>query len=127
MEYLYNHLNELLLTLKVSSYFADLISHSLLFIGLMLIILLVNYIIRKTILATFSRIAAKSKTNFDDIMVINNVPRNVAHLIPFIIAYKFIPGLFFDNIPLQEFSKKFILVIGIILTIIGVRSVLNSI
>jgi miniconductance mechanosensitive channel len=51
----------------------------------------------------------------------------VAHLIPFIIAYKFIPGLFFDNIPLQEFSKKFILVIGIILTIIGVRSVLNSI
>ena len=28
MEYLYNHLNELLLTLKVSSYFADIVSHS---------------------------------------------------------------------------------------------------
>ena len=127
MEYLYNHLNELLLSLKVSSYFADLISHSVLFVGLVLIILLVDYIIRKTILATFSKIAAKSKTNFDDIMVVNNVPRNVAHLIPFIIAYKFIPSLFFDNIPLQDFSKKTILVIGIILTIIGVRSVLNSI
>ena len=127
MEYLYNHLNELLLSLKVSSYFADLISHSVLFVGLVLIILLVDYIIRKTILATFSKIAAKSKTNFDDIMVVNNVPRNVAHLIPFIIAYKFIPSLFFDNITLQDFSKKSILVIGIILTIIGVRSVLNSI
>ena len=127
MEYLYNHLNELLLSLKVSSYFADIISHSVLFIGLLLIILLVDYIIRKTILATFSKIAAKSKTNFDDIMVVNNVPRNVAHLIPFIIAYKFIPSLFFDNITLQDFSKKSILVIGIILTIIGVRSVLNSI
>ena len=127
MEYLYNHLNELLLTLKVSSYFADIVSHSVLFIGLLLIILLVDYIIRKTILATFSKIAAKSKTNFDDIMVVNNVPRNVAHLIPFIIAYKFIPSLFFDNITLQDFSKKSILVIGIILTIIGVRSVLNSI
>ena len=127
MEYLYNHLNELLLSLKVSSYFADLISHSVLFVGLVLIILLVDYIIRKTILATFSKIAAKSKTNFDDIMVVNNVPRNVAHLIPFIIAYKFIPSLFFDNISLQDFSKKTILVIGIILTIIGVRSVLNSI
>jgi len=126
MEYLYNHLNELLLSLKVSSYFADL-SHSVLFVGLVLIILLVDYIIRKTILATFSKIAAKSKTNFDDIMVVNNVPRNVAHLIPFIIAYKFIPSLFFDNITLQDFSKKTILVIGIILTIIGVRSVLNSI
>ena len=127
MEYLYNHLNELLLSLKVSSYFADLISHSVLFVGLVLIILLVDYIIRKTILATFSKIAAISKTNFDDIMVVNNVPRNVAHLIPFIIAYKFIPSLFFDNITLQDFSKKTILVIGIILTIIGVRSVLNSI
>ena len=127
MEYLYNHLNELLLSLKVSSYFADIISHSVLFVGLVLIILLVDYIIRKTILATFSKIAAKSKTNFDDIMVTNIVPRNVAHLIPFIIAYKFIPSLFFDNIPLQDFSKKTILVIGIILSIIGVRSVLNSI
>lgn len=127
MEYLYNHLNELLLSLKVSSYFADIISHSVLFVGLVLIILLVDYIIRKTILATFSKIAAKSKTNFDDIMVVNNVPRNVAHLIPFIIAYRFIPSLFFDNITLQDFSKKTILVIGIILTIIGVRSVLNSI
>ena len=127
MEYLYNHLNDLLLILKVSSYFADIISHSVLFTGLVLIIILVDYIIRKTLLATFSRIAAKSKTNFDDIMVINNVPRNVAHLIPFIIAYKFIPNLFFDNIFLQDFSKKSILVIGIILTLIGVRSVLNSV
>ena len=127
MEYLYNHFNELLLSWKVSPYYADIIGHSILFIGLILIIILVDYIIRKTLLATFSRIAARSKTNFDDIMVVNKVPRNVAHLIPFIIAYKFIPSLFFDNIPLQDFSKKSILVIGIILTIIGVRSVLNSI
>jgi miniconductance mechanosensitive channel len=127
MEYLYNHLNDLLLTLKFSSYFADIITHSVLFIGLVLIIILVDYIIRKTLLATFSRIAVKSKTNFDDIMVTNNVPRNIAHLIPFIIAYKFIPSLFFDNIVLQDFSQKSILVIGIIFIIIGVRSILNSI
>ena len=127
MEYLYNHLNELLLSLKVPPYYADIIGHSILFIGLILIIILVDYVIRKTLLATFSKIAAKSKTNFDDIMVVNKVPRNVAHLIPFIIAYKFIPSLFFDNNPLQDFSKKSILVIGIILSIIGVRSVLNSI
>ena len=127
MEYLYNHFNELLLSWKVSPYYADIIGHSILFIGLILIIILVDYVIRKTLLATFSKIAARSKTNFDDIMVVNKVPRNVAHLIPFIIAYKFIPSLFFDNIPLQDFSKKTILVIGIILSIIGVRSVLNSI
>ena len=127
MEYLYNQLNDLLLFLKVSSYFSDLITHSVLFMGLILIIILVDYVIRKTVLATFSRIAAKSKTDFDDIMVINNVPRNIAHFVPFIIAYKFIPSLFFDNIFLQDFCQKSILVIGIILLIIGVRSILNSI
>ena len=127
MEYLYNQLNDLLLSLKVSSYFSDLITHSVLFMGLILIIILVDYVIRKTVLATFSRIAAKSKTDFDDIMVINNVPRNIAHFVPFIIAYKFIPSLFFDNIFLQDFCQKSILVIGIILLIIGVRSILNSI
>lgn len=127
MEYLYNQLNDLLLSLKVSSYFSDLITHSVLFMGLILIIILLDYVIRKTLLATFSRIAAKSKTDFDDIMVINNVPRNIAHFIPFIIAYKFIPSLFFDNIFLQDFCQKSILVIGIILLIIGVRSILNSI
>lgn len=127
MEYLYNQLNDLLLSLKVSSYFSDLITHSVLFMGLILIIILLDYVIRKTLLATFSRIAAKSKTDFDDIMVINNVPRNIAHFIPFIIAYKFIPSLFFDNIFIQDFCQKSILVIGIILLIIGVRSILNSI
>ena len=127
MEYFYNQLNDLLLSLKVSSYFSDLITHSVLFIGLILIIILVDYVIRKTLLATFSRIAAKSKTDFDDILVINNVPRNIAHFVPFIIAYKFIPSLFFDNIFLQDFCQKSILVIGIILLIIGVRSILNSI
>ena len=127
MEYLYNQLNDLLLSLKVSSYFSDLITHSVLFMGLILIIILLDYVIRKTLLATFSRIAAKSKTDFDDIMVINNVPRNIAHFIPFIIAYKFIPSLFFDNIFLKDFCQKSILVIGIILLIICVRSILNSI
>ena len=104
MEYLYNQLNDLLLSLKVSSYFSDLITHSVLFMGLILIIILVDYVIRKTVLATFSRIAAKSKTDFDDIMVINNVPRNIAHFVPFIIAYKFIPSLFF----LIFFYKTFV-------------------
>tara|TARA_Y100000385_G_scaffold290474_1_gene363760 strand:+ start:34951 stop:36195 length:1245 start_codon:yes stop_codon:yes gene_type:complete len=127
MEYLYKHLYDLLLTLKVSAYFAEIISHSVLFIGLLLLIFLLDLIIRKTILVTVSKIAAKSKTNFDDIMVANNVPRNMAHLLPFILAYKCIPNLFFDNIPLQNLSKKTILVIGIILLIVGVRSILNSI
>ncbi|MDB4094441.1 mechanosensitive ion channel family protein [Flavobacteriaceae bacterium] len=91
-----------------------------------LFIILVDYIIRKIILGTFSKLAAKSKTNFDDIMVTNRVPRNVAHLIPFLLAYNFIPSLFFNYPYWQILSKKTISVVGIMLTIIGVRSVLNS-
>ena len=126
MKYLYNYIYQTFLSWNFSSDLANLLCLSLLFVASILFIILVDYIIRKIILGTFSKLAAKSKTNFDDIMVTNRVPRNVAHLIPFLLAYNFIPSLFFNYPYWQILSKKTISVVGIMLTIIGVRSVLNS-
>ena len=126
MKYLYNYIYQTFLSWNFSSDLANLLCLSLLFLASILFIILVDYIIRKIILGTFSKLAAKSKTNFDDIMVTNRVPRNVAHLIPFLLAYNFIPSLFFNYPYWQILSKKTISVVGIMLTIIGVRSVLNS-
>ncbi len=126
MKYLYNYIYQTFLSWNFSSDLANLLCLSLLFVASILFIILVDYIIRKIILGTFSKLAAKSKTNFDDIMVTNRVPRNFAHLIPFLLAYNFIPSLFFNYPYWQILSKKTISVVGIMLTIIGVRSVLNS-
>ncbi|CAI8196446.1 MAG: Miniconductance mechanosensitive channel YbdG [Formosa sp. Hel1_33_131] len=126
MKYLYNYIYQIFLSWNISSDMANLLCLSLLFLASILFIILVDYIIRKIILGTFSKLAAKSKTNFDDIMVTNRVPRNIAHLIPFLLAYNFIPSLFFNYPYWQILSKKTISVVGIMLTIIGLRSVLNS-
>ena len=126
MKYLYNYIYQIFLSWNISSDMANLLCLSLLFVASSILIILFDYIIRKVILGTFSKLAAKSKTNFDDIMVTNRVPRNIAHLIPFLLAYNFIPSLFFNYPYWQTLSKKTISVVGIMLTIIGLRSVLNS-
>ena len=124
------HIIELLVQLLSSwglpSNVATYLSITILLIGLTLVIYIVDIILKKIIRATFTKIANKSKTDFDDIMLANRVPSSIAQIVPFILTYKLIPNLFYEFEKLKEFSEKTILVVGIILTIWGLRNVLNS-
>ena len=124
------HIIELLVQLLSSwglpSNVATNLSITILFIGLTLLIYIIDFIIKRIIRAIFTKIANKSKTDFDDIMLANRVPSSIAQIIPFILTYKLIPSLFYDFEKLQAFSEKTILVVGIALTIWGFRNVLNS-
>ena len=96
------------------------------FILLTILIYIVDVVLKKIIRATFTKIANKSKTDFDDIMLENRVPGSIAQIVPYILTYNLIPSLFngFENG--KEFCEKTILLVGIGLTIWGVRNVLNS-
>ena len=59
-------------------------------------------------------------------MLENRVPSSIAQIVPFILTYKLIPSLFYDFEKLQSFFEKTILVVGIALTIWGLKNVLNS-
>ena len=124
------HIIELLVQLLSSwglpSNVATNLSITILFIGLTLLICVIDFIIKRIIRAIFTKIANKSKTDFDDIMLENRVPSSIAQIVPFILTYKLIPSLFYDFEKLQAFSEKTILVVGIALTIWGFRNVLNS-
>jgi miniconductance mechanosensitive channel len=124
------HIIELLVQLLSSwglpSNVATNLSITILFIALTLVIYIVDIILKKIIRVTFTKIANKSKTDFDDIMLENRVPSSIAQIVPFILTYKLIPSLFYDFEKLQAFSEKTILVVGIALTIWGLRNVLNS-
>ena len=67
------HIIELLVQLLSSwglpSNVATNLSVTILFIGLTLLIYIVDIILKKIIRATFTKIANKSKTDFDDIML----------------------------------------------------------
>ena len=124
------HIVELIIQLLSSwglpSNIATNLGITILFIALTIFIYIIDLILKKIIRAAFTKIANKSKTDFDDIMLANRVPSSIAQIVPFILTYKLIPSLFYDFDKLKDFSEKTILVVGIALTIWGLRNVLNS-
>ena len=87
---------------------------------------LIDYIIRKILVQLFSQFASKSKTNFDDILVKNKVPRNIAHIVPLIFALECVPFVFFDFQYIENIIQKSLEVFTIVLVLWIVRSFLNS-
>ncbi len=98
-----------------------------LLIALLIICFLIDFLIRKILVSTFNRFASRSKSNFDDILVKNKVPRNIAHIIPLLIAIEFIPTVFFDFQYIENIIEKGLKVFGIILTLWIVSSFLNTV
>lgn len=127
MEFFLNKLKHLLSSAGVSQTVADWTSILLLVFAILVIIFVLDFIIRTFIRIAFSKIAKRSKTKFDDIMIVHQVPRNLAHIFPLIIAYISIPSIFFEHARWQFLLEKLILVIGIIFTVWGLRSVLGSV
>ena len=93
----------------------------------MILIFSIDYITRKVLIAFFTRFAAKTKTDFDDILITNKTPRNLAHIIPYVIAIKFIPIVFYDFLHFEQIIYKGVLILGILLVLSIARSVLHSI
>ncbi len=93
---------------------------------LFIILLIVHFVTKKIIIGIAHRFSGKSKTNFDDLLVTNNVPRNIAHIIPVFIALKFVSFLFKDYPYFEKLAIKGLYVFGVILSLWIVRSILNT-
>ncbi|MBD1261341.1 mechanosensitive ion channel [Maribacter polysiphoniae] len=92
-----------------------------------IVLFVVDFFLRKIIVGVFNRLSSSSKTHFDDLLVHNKVPRNIAHIIPLALAYKAIPAIFRDFPNAELFFVKAIEVCGIILFLWIVRSVLHTV
>ena len=120
--WLYDYLISAGLT-ETSAKYLNMIGLSL---AILLVIFIIDFIIRKLLINAFNVFALKSKTKFDNILVNNKVPRNIAHIVPLIIALEFIPSVFVDFPYIEKTIEKGLQVFGIILTLWIVRSVLNT-
>ena len=93
---------------------------------LLLFVFLIDLIIRKIIVSFFTGFANRSKSNFDDILVKNKVPRNIAHIIPLLLSLEFIPHVLIDFQYAENILEKILKVFSIILALWIVRSILNA-
>ena len=98
---------------------------------LLFIMLVLTYfadrITRRILISFFGKFSEKTKTNFDDLLVNNKAPRNIAHLVPLILVIK-LDALVFKDFPKFELYTLILLkVTTIILTLWIVRSILKTI
>ena len=97
-----------------------------LLIILLIVVFIIDFVVRKLLIQAFIQFAQRSKTNFDDFLISNKVPRNVAHILPLLVAIKFIPTIFSDFNEFETIVEKGLEVFAIVLTLWIVRSVLNT-
>jgi miniconductance mechanosensitive channel len=94
--------------------------------SLLVISFLVHFIIRKIIMELFTKFAAKTRSNFDDLLVKNKAPRNIAQIIPLIVVLELVPSVFIDFTFFAGIVKKGLQVFAIVLILWIVRSLLNT-
>jgi miniconductance mechanosensitive channel len=92
----------------------------------LILVFLIDFIIRKLLLGFFVQYARRSKTNFDNLLVINKTPRNIAHIIPLLIALELTPVIFVDFPYAENIIEKGLQLFSIVLILWIVRSVLNT-
>ena len=119
----YNYLIELGSTETLAKY----LNMFALLLALIIVVFVVDFIIRKLLIQAFSQVAKRSKTHFDDLLVANKAPRNIAHIASLLLALKFIPVVLTDFQYYEKIAEKGLKVFGIVLVLWIARSILNTI
>lgn len=127
MESLSHFFYEYFLRLGTSEVTAKYLNMVALLVIMLIVIVIVDLLIRKFLLNLFTKFSEKTKTHFDDYVVQNKVPRNVAHIIPLLIALEFAPIALVDFSYLQNLVAKGLQVLSILLTIWVIRSLIKAI
>lgn len=86
-----------------------------------------DLLIWKVLRSVSLRLARKSKTNFDNFLVANRVPRYLAHIVPLSILIEFVPFAFIGFNYAAEIVLKFLHVLFVVLALYVVKSVFTSI
>ncbi|MEK9613187.1 MAG: mechanosensitive ion channel domain-containing protein [Flavobacteriaceae bacterium] len=108
------------------SYWAVSLTKLLLLISILFLGLLLFWISRKVIIGIFVRIASKTKSSFDDLMLNNKVPRILSYLPVLLIFYEVIPPIFDDSNTLYLLIKNILEAASIVVVIGIIRAVLNT-
>lgn len=99
----------------------------ILLLGLLLITFIIDYIIKRVLWRVSEGVAKRTKTNFDDILLENKLPRNVAHIIPLFILIEFVPQVFSDFPASELYIENTLKVITVFLVLRIVKCILSSI
>jgi miniconductance mechanosensitive channel len=119
-------LYDYLVNLGLSEIAAKYVNMAVLLLGLLIIVFSIDFVIRKMIRSFFTKFANKTKTDFDDLLIKNKTPRNMAHILPLIIAHQLSPIVFADFEYFSTIIEKGLHLFAIVLILWVVRSILST-
>ena len=90
------------------------------------LIFILDLFIKKLIIKLFKSFSNKTKSTFDDFLIVSNFPKYISHSIPIAISWYFVPILFKEYPATSLLLLKIIDLYSIILGIFIVRSLLRS-
>ena len=120
---LYKYLLETGMSETIASY----INVFLLLLAILILVWLLDLVIWKILRVVSIRLAKKSKTNFDNFLVANKVPHYVAHMVPLLVLFEFVPAAFVDFEYAGSIALKILQILFVILTLFTVKSLFRSI
>lgn len=126
MERIVHYVYDYLISTGSNMITAKYLNMTALLLALIIILFIIDFLTRKILLNFFSNFAKRTKSNFDDLMMANKVSRNIAHIIPLLIAIKFVPYVFIDFLYAESIILKVLEVFAIILALWIIRSFLNT-
>jgi miniconductance mechanosensitive channel len=120
--WIFNQLIESGISRETATYLNMLI----LLVGLLILNFLVHAVTRRLIISVSHKLAEKSKTNFDDLLVANKAPRKVAHIVPLVIAIESVPIIFSDFAYVKHIALKLLYVLALFLVLWILKSIFNT-
>ena len=95
MENIAHLLYDFLISYGLTDNLAKFLNMLAILLIVLLFILIIHFITKRIIIKIATTFSGKSKTNFDDLLISNSVPRNIAHVISVLIAIESLQGSLF--------------------------------
>jgi len=120
---LYDYFVEQGMTENVASY----LNAFGLLIAAIVLVYIIDIIVWKIFRFISVRLARATKTDFDDIVINNRVPRYLAHIIPLAFLMELLPVVFIDFQYAENIAIKIGYILGVVLVLYIVKSMLHSV
>ena len=115
-----------LLEKGLNNFWAQFLGRALIILFLLSISYLIYWFTRKIVLQIFSKLAKKTKSSFDDLLLKNKTAKRISHFLPILFLYEFLPKVI-SNYPAGSSILKNILEALTIVAVINlIMALLNT-
>ncbi|MEC7262889.1 MAG: mechanosensitive ion channel domain-containing protein [Bacteroidota bacterium] len=119
-------LNDYLLKTGMGESLASYLNLLILLVGVLVVAFVLDLILWRVFRAVSIRLARKSRNNFDNFLVMHQVPRYVAHIFPLLLLLEFVPIAFMDFDYAGGIALKVIKILFVFLTLVIFRKFFKS-